>query len=222
MHDEAAYSDLSDLLRFDEPPGRLKRRRQDPRLLTIFRVGKLTTDRFEELCLIRNVGVGGMTADVHSPLVARQRVRIELRSDRKLWGSVLWLKDGRVGIGFDDQVGLDEVLARSDGPDEGRRLSGPRLNIGCEAELRVDASYYPVLVNDLGQTGAGIALPEILPEGQDVTLRLEGFRPVHGSTRWCRNGRVGIAFNKPIPFGELTHWLQEKFGRPCVPIHAPR
>lgn len=222
MHDDAAYSDLSDLLQFDEPGRRTKRRHQDPRLLTIFRVGKLTTDRFEELCLIRNLGVGGMMANVHSPLVPRQRLRVELRSDRKLWGSVLWIKDGTAGIGFDDPVALDEVLARNDAANEGRRLSGPRLHIGCEAELRVDASWYPVLVNDLGQTGAGISLPEILEEGRDVVLTLEGFRPIQGSVRWCRNGRAGIAFNRPIPFGELTHWIETRFGRPCVPIQGMR
>lgn len=216
MHD-AEYGDLSALLRFDEPAPR-SAPRQDPRLLTVFRVGKLTTDRFEELCLVRNIGVGGMIAHVHSPLVARQRVRIELRADRKLWGSVLWIKDGSAGIGFDAELDIDETLAKGDFASAHRRSAGPRLNIQCGAKLRIGARYYGVRVVDLGQGGMGILAPAGMEERQAVVVTLEGFRPVHGSVLWHRHGRAGIIFNRPIPFDELTAWLQDMFGGPGIEI----
>lgn len=212
MQDDTDFADLSDLLCFEEP-SRPSPTRRDPRLLKIFRVGKLTTDRFEELCLVRSVGVGGMMAHVHSPLVARQRVRIELRSDRKLWGNVLWITEGTAGIGFDGQVDIEDVLARSDGGKDDRRSTGPRLNIDCRAKLRVGGRYYWVRVHDLGQNGVGVLSTEILQGGEEVVITLEGFRPIYGSTLWCRDGRIGIAFNQPIPFEELTRWLQDMFGR---------
>src|ERR1044072_88398 len=78
MQDGQEFGDLSGLLHFEDRV-RQPTPTRDSRLLTIFRVGKLTTDRFEELCLVRNVGVGGMIAHVYTPLIARQRLRIEAR-----------------------------------------------------------------------------------------------------------------------------------------------
>jgi hypothetical protein len=215
MDNESDFGDLEDLLRFDEPPRR-RAARQDPRLLTTFRVGKLITDRFEELCLIRNIGVGGLMAHIKSPVIARQRVRIELRSDRRLWGTILWVKDGTVGIGFDGQIDIEEVLARTPVAKDDRRTGGPRLGIDSPAKLRIGASYHQVTLNDLGQGGAGILFDGEPEEDQDVVLTLEGLPPLHGAILWCRDGRAGIAFNRPIPFNELTGWLERTFGKASV------
>jgi hypothetical protein len=219
MQHSAEYGDLSDLLRFDQPIRRAARR-ADSRLLTIFRVGKLTTDRFEELCIVRTVGAGGVIAHVHSPLVPRQRVRIELGNDRTWWGNILWIKEGTAGIAFDDQVDIEEVLARRDVRSDERRSSGPRLNLDCAATLRVGGRYHDVRVHDLGQSGIGLTSDVMVEEHEDVVVTLEGFPPVEGATLWRRNGRIGIAFNKPILFDELTRWLRHMFGRSCVEIRV--
>jgi hypothetical protein len=221
MRDNPEFADLAGLLRFEEPVPR-SALPQDSRLLTVFRVGKLTTGRYEELCLVRNVGVGGLLAHVHLPLVARQRVRIELRSDRKYWGTILWITEGRAGIGFDSQVDIEEILGRREGAKDDRRSTGPRLNIDCSATLRVGSQYHGVRVHDLGQTGAGFSFPDPLQDGQDVVLTLEGFRPVEGVTIWCRRARAGIAFNQPVAFDELTRWLLGRFGKTCVETHGGR
>ncbi|MBB4641231.1 PilZ domain-containing protein [Rhizorhapis suberifaciens] len=218
MRDDAEYADLSNLFLFEEP-ARQPTPPPDARLLTLFRVGKLTTDRFEELCLIRNAGRGGVMANVHLPLLPRQRVRIELGSDRQFWGAILWIKQGSAGIGFDYPVDLDEILGRGDLRDSNRRSAGPRLKIDCSAKLRVGSRYYGVRVHDLGQTGIGISFPGALKAGQGVVVTLEGFRPIEGSAVWCRGGSAGIAFNQPIAFGDLTHWLVHMFGKPCVATH---
>lgn len=215
MQDDSEYGDLAGLLRFEEPVPKPVPR-GDSRLLTILRVGKLTIGRFEELCLIRHVGVGGLIAHVHLPLVARQRVRIEFASDRKFWGTVLWIGDGLAGIGFDDEVDLQALLARDGGGSKDHRSAGPRLNIECSATLRVGGRIHGVRVHNLGQSGIGLRFPGILQNGQDVVVTLEGFHPVKGSVIWCRNGHAGIAFNQPIAFDALTGWLLDRFGKACV------
>jgi hypothetical protein len=113
MQDNPEFGDLPGLLRFEEPAPPSTPHR-DTRLLTIFRVGKLITDRFEELCLVRNVGVGGVMVHVNSPLIVRQRVQIELRSDRKFWGNILWIKEGTAGIAFDRQMDIEDILRRGE------------------------------------------------------------------------------------------------------------
>lgn len=215
MRDDPDFADLAGLLRFDEPVPK-----QDPisdaRLLTILRVGKLTIGKFEELCLIRQVGAGGVMAHVHVPLAARQRVQIELGRDRACWGSVLWVKDGTAGIGFDADIDLEGLLARSGVAGGDYRSAGPRLNMDCGAALRVGSRFYKVRVHDLGQSGAGVSFPGTLEEGQEVVLTPQGFQPIQGVAVWCRNGRAGIAFQRPIGLEALTRWLQDRFGTPCV------
>jgi hypothetical protein len=215
MRDDPDFADLAGLLRFDEPAPKPVSR-GDSRLLTILRVGKLTLGRFEELCLIRHVGAGGVMAHVHLLLAPRQRVRIEFASDRKFWGTVLWIRDGLAGIGFDGQVDLEALLARDGGGSKDHRSAGPRLNIECSATLRVGGRIHGVRVHDLGQSGIGLLFPGIVQNGQDVVVTLEGFRPVQGSVIWCRNGRAGIAFNQAIAFDELTRWLLDRFGKAYV------
>lgn len=219
MHDDRDIGDLSNLLYFTEPVRNFATV-QDSRLLTLFRVGKLSTGRFEELCLIRNAGVGGVVAHVHLPLMVRQRVRIELSSERQFWGNILWTKDETAGVGFDHPINLDEILDRSETREDDRRSAGPRLNISCSARLRAGSRYYGVRIYDLGQTGAGISAPAALKDLQEVVVTLPGLRPVAGRVAWCRDGRAGIAFNQPIAFGELTHWLQRMFGKPCVEVNG--
>ena len=185
-----------------------------PQPVTPASVGKLTIGRFEELCLIRQVGAGGVMAHVHVPLAARQRVQIELGRDRAFWGTVLWVKDGTAGIGFDADVELEGLLARSGASGEDYRSAGPRLNMDCGATLRVGSRFYRVRVHDLGQSGVGVTFPGMLEEGQDVVLTLQGFQPIQGVAVWCRKGRAGIAFHRPIGLEALTRWLHDSFGTP--------
>lgn len=215
MRDDSDYGDLAGLLRFDDPAPKLTPI-SDSRLLTILRVGKLTIGKFEELCLIRQVGAGGVMAHIHVPLTARQRVQIELGRDRAFWGTVLWVKDGTAGIGFDADIELEELLARSGGVGDDYRSSGPRLNLDCGATLRVGSRFYRVRVHDLGQNGVGVSFPGVLAEGQEVVVTLQGFQPVQGAAVWCRNGRAGIAFHRPLGLEALTRWLHDRFGTPRV------
>jgi hypothetical protein len=215
MRDDPDFADLAGLLRFDEPVPK-QSSVSDARLLTILRVGKLTIGRFEELCLIRQVGAGGVMAHVHAPLAARQRVQIELGRDRAFWGTVLWVKDKTAGIGFDADVELEGLLARSTVAGEDYRSAGPRLNMDCEATLRVGGRFYKVRVHDLGQSGAGVSFLGTLEDGQDVVLTLQGFQPIQGVAVWCRKGRAGIAFHRPIGLEPLTRWLHDRFGTPRV------
>ena len=105
-------------------------------------------------------------------------------------------------------------MARSGASGEDYRSAGPRLNMDCGATLRVGSRFYRVRVHDLGQSGVGVTFPGMLEEGQDVVLTLQGFQPIQGVAVWCRKGRAGIAFHRPIGLEALTRWLHDSFGTP--------
>lgn len=184
-------------------------RRAGQRHISILRVGKIVTNRGEDLCLIRNISAGGLMARVYSRLEIGQHVLFELRADRKLTGTVRWVRDDFIGVQFEEAIDVDAVLADREGEEPGQKPRAPRLSRPCRATLRVGAHYHRVMVRDVSQGGAKIAVEQELAVGADVILTMEGFRAVAAVVRWCGGGHAGLAFNQVIPYPEMTAWLKE-------------
>jgi hypothetical protein len=183
-------------------------RRQQPRHLTILRVGAIVIDGKRELCLIRNISIGGLMAHVYSSLAEGQRVTIELKANQIIPGYVLWISDSNVGIEFDQEIDLEEMLANQSSLENGWLPRMPRVEVDRLAELRVGARVYPVNTCDISQGGVKIQIDHPLETGSEIVLTMEKFRPIQGVVRWYQDGEGGIAFNNVIPFHELMQWLR--------------
>lgn len=183
-------------------------RRRDDRHLKILRVGTLIVDGRRELCLIRNISAGGVMAHVYSPVIAGQRVAIELKSHQPVDGRVIWVRDANAGIQFDTVMDVAELLANPQVLDNGWRPRTPRVEVDRMATLRVGAKTHWVHARDISQSGVKVETDQPLEPGTEVVVTLEGFRPVHGVVRWSAGGHCGLAFNHLIPFGELIDWLK--------------
>ena len=94
------------------PPG-LPERRNDERHMSLLRVGSLMIGDRRELCLIRNVSVGGMLIRAYSAIEPGTRVAIELKQDEPVHGTVLWKQDELVGIGFDGPIDVVALITTS-------------------------------------------------------------------------------------------------------------
>ena len=118
-------------------------RRSHPRLDAMLRVCKVTHSSGEQqLIKVKNMSAGGMMAIVpFSPQVGEQ-VKVEV-AGQNIPSSVVWTRDDMVGIKFDQTVDLGELLA---GRKErhGFRARPPRLEIRCNASVRVGSTYYTV------------------------------------------------------------------------------
>ncbi len=183
-------------------------RRSAPRHLTILRVGCLIVGGKRELCLIRNISGGGVMAHVYSPLAEGQRVEVELKSDQKIAGRVFWSRESTIGIGFDEQIDVEEMLANHSRNDGDWRPRMPRIEVDRLAMLRVGARVYGVSTCDISQGGVKLIVDQPLEPGAAVVLSLDDFRPVPGVVRWYHDGLAGVAFNQVIPFQELMGWLR--------------
>ena len=206
-HEETTFS-------FSESTPRPPERRRDPRHMTILRVGALIGPAGRELCLIRNISAGGLMAHVYSHHTAGEAAAIELRGNQPIPGKVLWARESNIGIQFDEQIDVAEMLSSQALLDNGWQPRMPRVEVDRLATVRCGARLYGVNTRDISQGGVKVETDEPLDVGAEVVLTLDKYRPVQGVVRWCVDGLAGIAFNQLLPFGELMAWL--KPGQPAL------
>jgi hypothetical protein len=186
-----------------------RERRRQERHLTILRVGALVIGGRRELCLIRNISAGGLMAHVYSALETGTQVAVELKTNQQVAGRIVWVQDSNAGIAFDCPIDVAELLSNPPVLENGWRPRMPRVEVDKAATLRCGAQTAWVTVRDISQGGARITSETVLEEGADIVLTPSGFRPIAGVVRWRGEGCCGIAFNGPLPFGELMAWLKQ-------------
>jgi hypothetical protein len=184
-------------------------RRGDPRLLPTSRVAKLVGPDSEQLIRVRNISAGGLAAETtQEPPPVGEHVMVELLS-QKIPSSVVWMREGTVGLKFDQNVDLGELLAGRK-PRHGFRPRPPRLEVGCKASIRVGKVYYTVDVHDISLGGMKVEPIEEYCVGKDVVVVVESLRPVKGRVRWFADRRAGIVFDKELEFQELAEWVGKR------------
>ena len=183
-------------------------RRSDERLMPLLRVAKLVSGDSERLMRVRNVSAGGLMAEIAELPNVGEQVSIEL-SSQKIPSSVVWIREGMVGVKFDQTVDLGELLAGRK-PRHGFRPRPPRLEVECKASVRVGKLYYTVDVHDISLGGMKVEPIEEYCVGKDVVVVVESLRPIKGDVRWYSDRRAGIVFKKPLQFEELAEWVGKR------------
>lgn len=183
-------------------------RRADDRVSPMLRVAKLTSSEGEQLIRVRNVSAGGLMAEYGQPVQVGEPVTVEM-SSQEILASVVWTREGMVGIKFDQNLDLGELLAGRK-PRHGFRPRPPRLEVGCKASLKIDKVYYTVDVHDISLGGMKVEPIEEYCVGKDVVVVIESLRPVRGHVRWYSERRAGIVFDKPLEFEELAEWVGKR------------
>jgi hypothetical protein len=206
-HSEAAFESTTVSLSTAVP--RPAERRGDERLSAMLRVGKLTdASGNEQLIKVKNLSAGGVMAIVTRAPEVGEEVSVELSSQR-IPSSVVWTRDDTVGVKFDQNVDLGELLAGRK-PRHGFRPRPPRLDIPCKASVRVGKTYYTVDVHDISLAGIKVEPIEEYCVGKNVVVVVESLRPVKGEVRWYSERRAGIVFERPLEFEELTEWVGKR------------
>jgi hypothetical protein len=185
-------------------------RRSDERMSAMLRLAKLTNDASgeEQLVKVKNLSAGGLMAIVGKVPEIGQHVGIELSSE-KIPASVVWIRDDVVGLKFDQDVDLGELLAGRK-QRHGFRPRPPRLQIPCKASVRVGKVYYSVDVHDISLGGMKVEPIEEYCVGKKVIVVVESLRPIKGEVRWYSDRRAGIVFDKPLDFDELAEWVGKR------------
>lgn len=184
-------------------------RRLDERNPGMLRVAKLSDGAgTQQLIKIKNLSAGGLMAIAANPPEVGQHVDVEL-SSQKIPASVIWTRQGLIGLKFDQNLDLGELLADRK-PRHGFRPRPPRLEITCKASVRVGKVYYSVNVHDISLEGMKVEPIEEYCVGKKVIVVVESLRPVKGEVRWYKDRRAGIVFEKPLGFEELSEWVGKR------------
>ena len=183
-------------------------RREDQRVLPALRVAKLVSADGEQLIRVRNLSAGGLMAEAGQPCRVGDQVQIEF-SSQKIPSSVVWIRQGTVGIKFDQNIDLGELLAGRK-PRHGFRPRPPRLEVQCKASIRVGKVYYTVDVHDISLGGLKVEPIDEYCVGKDVVVVVESLRPVKGQVRWYADRRAGIVFDQQLTFEELAEWVGKR------------
>jgi hypothetical protein len=184
-------------------------RREDERLSAMLRLGKLVdSEGRQQLIRVKNMSAGGVMAIVPQALAVGDHVEIEV-SGQKIPSTVVWTRDELIGLKFDQNVDLGELLAGRK-PRLGFRPRPPRLDIACKASVRVGKVYYTVDVHDISLGGMKVEPIEEYCVGKKVIVVVESLRPIKGEVRWYSDRRAGIVFDKPLEFDELSEWVGKR------------
>lgn len=184
-------------------------RRADERVSPVLRVGKLSrADGSEQLIKIKNLSAGGIMGIVTRVPAVGEEVHIEVSSQR-IPANVVWTRDDMVGLKFDQDVDLGELLAGRK-PRHGFRPRPPRLQIPCKASVRVGKTYYTVDVHDISLGGIKVEPIAEYCVGKQVMVVVESLRPIKGEVRWYSDRRAGIVFDEALDFNELSEWVGKR------------
>ncbi|HEY0627569.1 MAG TPA: PilZ domain-containing protein [Allosphingosinicella sp.] len=185
-------------------------RRVEERLRAVLPIARLVMDHGQDICRVRNISAGGLSAETSTSHPIGTRVRVEFNSNQHLPGEVVWTRETSCGIKFDKDVDLRELLANRPARGKGKTVRPPRLDITCSAELLVEGVLYRTEVQDISLGGIKVSISDWNCVNKDVVVTLESLRPIKGAIRWYKAGYAGIVFKRPLSFEELAEWMGKR------------
>lgn len=92
---------------------------------SLFLLTNLKTDEGSALgrARVRNLSATGLMADCERPVPVGARIELELRGVGRVSGNVVWSRDHKIGVAFDEEI--DPQLARKPVVSPGDRHSAP-------------------------------------------------------------------------------------------------
>lgn len=204
--DAAAFDSTTVSLSLAVP--RPPERRSDDRVMPTLRVAKMTSAFGEQLIRLRNMSAGGVMADCSRCPPIGETVTVEFNG-QSIPSSVVWIREGLIGLKFDQGVDLGELFAGRK-PRHGFRPRPPRLEVGCSATVKLKKLYYKVEVHDISLGGMKVGPIDEYCIGEPVVVVVESLRPIRGEVRWFSDRRAGIVFDKELTFDELAEWVGKR------------
>lgn len=196
--------------------------RAGQRFTTLFRVARVVTaDGAQHLCLIRNIGAGGLMLETYTPFEMGTAVRVEPKGCEPVSGRIAWVKDRNVGVAFDAPIEVAAYLNVGQSPGAEGIPRGPRLTVGRRARLRVGVMWHVVELIDLSQKGAKVQSDLPMEMEAAVELMVERLAPLSGRIRWMKEDRIGIEFSNAIALADLAEWARTLPGEGAAPGVAP-
>lgn len=203
-----------------EPDMQVVERRASARHIAVMLIAKLSCADTQTICRIRNISSMGARIETNMALKQGALLALELRSDLKMTGRVMWAKDGNAGVQFDAAIDVPRFLMRSESRIDRRKPRPPRYQCAANVVLVTDGGCFSCSMFDIGLSGAGLCdLPPRtkLRTGHVVKLIADGISSHHATVVWTDGNRAGIKFRHPLKYTELQEWLLD-YASPHAPF----
>ncbi len=186
----------------------------EPRHLFYFRLGTLIGDGEQRPIEIVALAESGAIVRAGGSLEEGGLRVLELNSHHRFEFRVSWSSDSVAGLEFVDREHVRATLA---GGDRAHPYRAPRLELAAESVLRLGETCVTAPARDLSEGGIKVDLSEPGHVGREASVIVPGIPPVAGRILWCRDGRAGISFERPLPFRSLVECLtREPAERPAA------
>jgi hypothetical protein len=176
----------------------------EPRHLFYFRLGTLIGDGEQRPIEIVALAESGAIVRAAGRLEEGALGVLELNSHHRFDVRVLWSSDSVAGLEFVDREHVRATLA---GRDRAHPYRAPRLELAAEIVLRLGDMCLTARAKDVSEGGIKVELAEPGHVGSEASVIVPGIPPVAGRILWCRDGRAGISFERPLPFRSLVDCL---------------
>jgi len=176
----------------------------EPRHLFFFRLGTLLGDGGQRAIEILALAESGAIVRAGERLEEGARLVLELNSHHRFAVRVEWSSDALAGLEFEDRELVRATLA---GRDRAHPYRAPRLELAAEIVLRLGETCLTARAQDVSEGGLKVELAEAGHVGREAKVIVPGMPPVTGRILWCRDGRAGISFERPLPFRQLVDCL---------------
>lgn len=176
----------------------------EPRHLFFFRLGTLLGDGEQRPIEILALAESGAIVRVGESPEEGARGVLELNSHHRFDVRVEWSSDSVAGLEFVDREHVRATLA---GRDRAHPYRAPRLELAAEIVLRLGETCLKARARDVSEGGIKVELADPGHVGREASMIVPGLPPVAGRILWCRDGRAGISFERPLPFRSLIDCL---------------
>lgn len=184
----------------------------EPRHLFFFRLGTLIGEESQRPIEILALAESGAIVRIGETLEEDARLVLELNSHHRFAVRVEWSSDAVAGLEFEDREHVRATLA---GRDRAHAYRAPRIELAGEVVLRLGETCLTARAKDVSEGGIKVELAEPGHVGREASVIVPGMPPVAGRILWCRDGRAGISFDRPLPFRSLIDCLtRQPAGQP--------
>lgn len=176
----------------------------EPRHLFFFRPGTLLGEGEQRPIELVALAESGAIVRSGERLREGARLTLEINYHYRLAVRVEWSSHDLAGLAFADRQQVRETLTARD---RGHPYRAPRLELDAEVVLRVGGSCLTARATDVSEGGLKIELDDPEQVGREASVIVPGMPPMAGRIRWCRDGRSGLSFERPLPFRCLVDCL---------------
>ena len=184
-------------------------RREGSRHLSVLRVGRVEWDGRDQLCVVRNISVGGLMFECLHPPVIGQQLVVELRSDKKMPGLVRWVRGSQAGIEFTGLVNVEQMLREERSSLLRIRPRQPRFVRRGLVRLIGEGEPVQADIVDVAIGGLSCRPEAPLRRGEPTVVAMDGVGATNAEVRWVRGDVAGIRFEKPLPWRAFQLWLDQ-------------